>query len=75
MTEMIITIKYVEAQICDIIKGNALDGINFDFFFNVQPKRGVQLLCFTLFRILKKMFSYLQPDVQFGWDLNQNVAI
>ena len=54
-----------------MIKGNESDVGNIDF--ELQTKRGDVLLCFTLFLTLKNC-SYLQPDVQLRWGLNQDVA-
>ena len=61
----------IAGHICDMIKGNESDVGNIDF--ELQTKTGDVLLCFTLFFTLKNC-SYLQPDVQLRWGLNQDVA-
>ena len=55
-----------------MIKGNKLDVSNINIV--LQAKRGDKFLCFTLFRNFIEFLISLQPDIQFRWGLDQNVA-
>ena len=55
-----------------MIKGNESDVGNIDF--ELQAKRGVKFLCFTLFLNFTELFISLQPFVRLRWGLDQNVA-